>query len=353
MDCAGRLQGAAGRRGIVRGMNAPADSQLLLTSSLLRLAGWLQGEGYAFTTVTPATHARVNARAQAATAHSLRDVFGWSRPFAPSLLPEAATAPLRAAGLLVPAAGGLLRSAVRFSTLRGQLFAHSAYPTVEEDAVFFGPDTYRFADLIVQELSRQPLPPGARILDVGCGAGPGGIVAALHSAGSQPRLALTDINHRALAFAAANAAHANCGKAELAQGDLFHALDGQYDLIVANPPYLNDGGQRLYRHGGGRWGEALSARIVQEGLQRLAPEGRLVLYTGAVMVEGRDPLLETLKPQLEASGHPWRYGEIDPDVFGEELEEPAYADAERIAAVALVVQRQDHPLRMHLHPAMA
>jgi methylase of polypeptide subunit release factors len=334
-------------------MNAAAAPELVLTSSLLRLAGWLQGEGYRFTTVTPATHARVNARGGHEVARSLRDVFGWSRPFPASLLPDAAADPLRAAGLLLPAAGGLLRSAVRFSTLGGQLFAHSAFPTVEEDAVFFGPDTYRFADLIQHELGRQPLPANGRILDVGCGSGAGGIMAALASAEAHPALALTDINQRALGFAAANAAHANCGKAELAQGDLFHALDGQFDLIVANPPYLNDDKQRLYRHGGGRWGEALSARIVQEGMERLAPEGRLVLYTGAVMVDGRDPLLEALRPHLEASGHPWSYRELDPDVFGEELDEPAYADADRIAAVALVVQRHDHPMRVHLHPAMA
>ena len=34
------------------------------------------------------------------------------------------------------------------------------------------------------------------------------------------------------------------------------------------------------------------------------------------------------------AGWRWRYRELDPDVFGEELDEPAYADAERIAAVA-------------------
>lgn len=338
---------------MVGAMNAPADPGLVLSSSLLRLAGWLQGEGYAFSTVTPATHERVNARVEARHARTLRDVFGWSRPFPASLLPDAATDPLRAAGLLLPAGGGLLRSAVRFSTLRGQLFAHSAYPTVEEDAVFFGPDTCRFVALIEQELQREPLRPGARILDVGCGSGAGGILAALAASPSQPRLALTDINARALRFAAANAAHANCGHAQLAQGDLFLALDGQYDLILANPPYLNDGAQRTYRHGGGRWGEALSGRIVREGVERLAPEGRLVLYTGAAIVDGRDPLLESLQPLLEAGGYRWSYREIDPDVFGEELEQPAYADAERIAAVGLVVQRHDHPMRVHLHPAMA
>lgn len=183
------------------------------------------------------------------------------------------------------------------------------------------------------------MPAGGRILDVGCGSGAGGVMAALAAADARPALSLADINHRALEFAAANAAHARFESAELAQGDLFNALDGTWDLIIANPPYLNDGAERLYRHGGGRWGEALSARIVREGVERLAAGGRLVLYTGAVMTEGRDPLLEALLPHLDAAGHPWSYREMDPDVFGEELDEPAYADAERIAVVALVVQR--------------
>lgn len=334
-------------------MNPPAGPDLALTSSLLRLLQWLQGEGYAFTTVGPATHARVNGRAGAALARNLRDVFGWSRAFSPSLLPQEPTDALRAAGSLVPAGEGLLRSAVRVSTLHGRLFAHSAYPTTQPDAVFFGPDTYRFADLITQELQQQELALHPRILDVGCGSGAGAIVAGGACAGRWPQLALGDINARALAFAAANAAHAGWEDAELAQGDLFQPFEGAFDLIVANPPYLNDGAERLYRHGGGRWGEALSARIVREGMERLRPGGRLILYTGAVMVDGRDPLQDTLRPHLDAGGHPWTYREIDPDVFGEELEQPAYRDAERIAAVALVLHRQDDPMRVHLHPAMA
>jgi methylase of polypeptide subunit release factors len=320
-------------------MNVPAAPEPVLTESLLRLAGWLQAQGYGFTTVTPATHARVNARPGTETARSLRDVFGWSRPFAPSLLPAEPLECLRAAQLLEPDAAGRLRSRVRFSTLEGQLFAHSAYPTTAEDAVFFGPDTYRFVQLVTQELQREPLPAGGVILDVGCGAGPGGVMAARAAAAQQPQLVLSDINAQALRFAAANAAHAGWGAAKLAQGDLYGAVDGSFDLIVANPPYLNDSQQRAYRHGGGRWGEALSARIVREGLPRLAPGGRLVLYTGVAMVDGEDPLLEGLRVCLGEHGWPWNYRELDPDVFGEELEEAAYAQAERIAAIALVVRR--------------
>lgn len=310
-----------------------------LVAGLVQAARWLRQQDYRFITVTPATHVRVNARPAASAARNVRDVFGWSRPFAPELLPADVLAPLREAALMAPAPDGLLRSAVRFSSLHGELFAHSAYPTQQEDAVFFGPDTYRFVRLVEEELRRTSLPAGARILDLGCGSGAGGIAAALAAKDAMPQLVLADINPRALQFAAANAALAGCEQVQLAQSDLFAATPGLFDLVLANPPYLNDPAQRTYRHGGGRFGEALSARIVSEGLPRLAPGGRLVLYTGAAMVAGGDPLLTLLQPLLAASGWPWTYREIDPDVFGEELEEPAYQEAERIAAVALVVQR--------------
>ncbi len=318
-------------------MTAAADADL--TAALSRVAAWLQEQRYAFTTVTPATHARVNARPSAQVARTLRDVFGWSRPFPPELLPASVLDTLRQADLVQPAEHGLLRSAVRFSTLSGRLFAHSAYPTEQADAIFFGPDTYRFARLVEEELGREPLPRDARILDLGCGSGAGGIVAAMAQAQVRAHLVLSDINRRALPFAAANATRAGCERVDLVESDLFAVLAGEFDLILANPPYLNDGAQRTYRHGGGRFGEALSGRIVREGLQRLAPAGRLVLYTGAAMVDGQDPLLTLLRPALEAADWPWHYRELDPDVFGEELEQPAYEEAERIAAVALVVQR--------------
>jgi methylase of polypeptide subunit release factors len=320
-------------------MNAPVETGLALTQALTALGQWLRSTGYSFTTVTPATQARVNARADAQQARTLRDVFGWSRPFAPSLLPADILQTLRDGGLAEQGPDGLLRSRIRFSSLHGQLHAHSAYPTTDADAVFFGPDTVRFVDLVLAELERRPLPQRARIVDMGCGAGPGGLAAAQAARAASPRLVLADINPRALHFAAANAALAGQADVEFACGDLFSAVEGDFDLVVANPPYLNDAAQRTYRHGGGRFGEGLSARIVREGVERLVSGGRLVLYTGVAIADGRDALLEQLQPQLRSRGWPWRYRELDPDVFGEELDEPAYADAERIAAVALVVER--------------
>ena len=308
---------------------------LSLPDALILLGRWLQATGYRFTAITPASHARVNARNGAGRARSLRDVFGWSRPFESGLLPGHALGWLQGSGLLEESAG-LLRSQVRFASLGGALYAHSAYPTLEPEAVFFGPDTYRFASLIEAELHSRPLRPGARILDIGCGAGPGGMTAALACLAARPELLLADINPRALDFARANAALAGLAKVAFAQSNLFDALDGQFELIVANPPYLVDAGERTYRHGGGPLGSGLSLRIVQGSLARLVPGGRLVLYTGAPIVAGRDPFLDAVAPLLQQAGCLFSYREIDPDVFGEELDAPAYADVERIAAVALV-----------------
>lgn len=309
---------------------------LPLYDALVLLGRWLQAADYQFTTVTPATHARVNARSDADMASALRDVFGWSRQFHASLLPVEALDWLSGAGLLEQG-GERLRSRVRFSTLGGQFYAHSAYPTLEADSVFFGPDSYRFVSLIEAELGRQPLRPGGRILDIGCGAGPGGIAAALASLDSE--LFLADINPQALAFARANAQLAGLPDARFVQSDLFASLEGRFDLIAANPPYLVDAGERAYRHGGGALGSSLSVRIVAESLEHLAHGGRLVLYTGAPIVEGRDSFLDAVAPLLEHAGCLFSYREIDPDVFGEELDSPAYADAERIAVVALVATR--------------
>lgn len=318
--------------------------------ALIALGHWLQERNYQFVTVTPCTHARVNARPFSAVARSLRDIFGWSRPYSVESAESAELIPtdlhdmLLAAGLVRPC-HGLFTSVVRFSSLGRLLIAHSAYPTGAEDAVFFGPDTYRFCSLIEAELARLPLQE-RRILDVGCGAGPGGLVAARathKNASTSPatttRLVLADINERALEFAAANAALAGMEQAEIQCGNLYAGLDGLFDLIVANPPYLVDPSERAYRHGGGALGTELGERIVAEGLPLLAPGGRLVLYTGVPIVEGADSFLPRVKIHFDSPAFAHSYRELDPDVFGEELEQPAYRSADRIAAVALVIQR--------------
>ncbi|MEO7729008.1 MAG: class I SAM-dependent methyltransferase [Burkholderiales bacterium] len=309
---------------------SPAEDSLIL------LGLWLKENNYGFVTVTPATHQRVNARSPVAEAATLCDIFGWSRPFRRDLLPGHLLQRLERDGV-VTRNGGLLRSTVRFSTLANGIYVHSAYPTETADAVFFGPDTYRFAALIKRTI-RARVPRGGAIIDVGAGSGAGGIVAAL-AMDAFSRLTLTDINPGALPFARVNAALAGISHAEFLHGDLFAPVQGTADLVVANPPYLVDAGRRVYRHGGEKLGTELATRIVVEGVPRLASGGVLILYTGAPISASGDVLWNSIASLVNRSGLACEYTEIDPDVFGEELARPVYSSVERIAAVSLVVQK--------------
>jgi len=309
------------------------DTQALSASdqSLLALLKRLDAEGYDFVTPTPATHARVVARPDRRTGRSLRDILGWSLPFSADDAPDGLVETLRAADLLRNE-DDRLKSAIRVSRLQGRLFLHSAYPTVEDDAVFLGPDSYRFADFVLRELTGRERGP---IVDIGAGAAVGAIVAA--GAAPDARVIATDINPLALRFARINAAHASVTLETLKTDGLEDAPDG-LAVALANPPYMTDSAQ-TYRDGGDLHGAQLSLDWAQAALPKLAPGGRLLLYTGSAIVDGRDRLRAALEALAEESGATLAYREIDPDVFGEELETPAYADVERIAVIGAVITK--------------
>src|SRR5688572_32246429 len=99
--------------------------------ALMRLGRDLLAQGYRFTTITPATHGIVQARPHERPP-TLRDIFGWSRPFLPEHLPPHMLAALIEAEALMGLAGHS-RSTVRFSTLGDEIFVHSAFPTEQAD----------------------------------------------------------------------------------------------------------------------------------------------------------------------------------------------------------------------------
>ncbi len=301
--------------------------------ALLDLLGWLDGSQYIFVPPTPATHARVVASGRAGD--PVRDLLGWSRSVAPEALPGQLRTVLLRARALEQTPGGW-RSHLRVARLRGRLFLHSAYPTTSDDAVFFGPDSYRFATFIIDELARDSL--CRTVLDIGTGSGVGIAVAA--SLALPARLAMTDINPIALELAAVNTRYAGL-EVEALNGSGLAGFDAPIDLVLANPPFLIDDDRRAYRHGGGDLGAALSIDMATEAAARLAPGGRLLLYTGSAIIEGCDALHAALSEVMQAAGCTLRYRELDPDIFGEELERPVYANAgvERIAAVGAIATR--------------
>jgi SAM-dependent methyltransferase len=309
-------------------------------AALVELGRILQGRGYRFVTVTPTTHERVLARGGEAA--DLEDVFGWNLPFTRDLLGEAMMTLLSEAGGLAEE-NGRFRARLRFATAGDRLFAHSGFPTQGEESVFFGPDTYRFLRLLDRAMSDLKAAGPLLLVDIGCGSGAGGLHAAgLLAPGSD--IVLADINPVALQFAAANAALAGVA-ARTVLSDVLSGVEGAPDIVIANPPYLVDDEKRLYRHGGGALGTALAERIVVEALDRLKPGGRLILYTGTPIVRGRDPFFQSVQGVLKLRGAQFRYEEIDPDVFGEELEKPAYRQADRIAAVGLIAIKNEDNAR--------
>jgi len=103
------------------------------------------------------------------------------------------------------------------------------------------PDT----ELLV-ELALQRLPAHGRVLDMGTGSG--AIAVALAYTRPDARISALDVSPAALAVARRNAAR-NLEQADsinFMQSDWYHALvDQQFELIVANPPYIVAGDSHL------------------------------------------------------------------------------------------------------------
>ena len=129
-----------------------------------------------------------------------------------------------------------------------------------------------------------------RILDLCTGSGCLAILAAL--AFPDAEVEASDISAAALEVAARNVRARKLGKrVRLVRSDLFARLEGRYDLIVSNPPYVTTAALRTlppeYRHepglalGAGRDGLDFVSRIVQQAESRLNPGGVLACEVGA------------------------------------------------------------------------
>lgn len=305
---------------------------------LADLLGLLRTLKYRFITPTPATHARVLARKP--IGRDLRDALGWNAPFEPDAIPPYALDLLHTADAL-ERVGHLLKSRLRVSSLGDDLFLNAAFPTTQADAVFFGPDTYRFAAFVAGALPR--LGAIERLADIGCGAG-AGAAAAMHAA-PIGHLVLTDINQAALDLARINLREAcawnpenEIGSIDIRHTSVLEGVDEPIDCIIANPPYIADPLHRAYRDGGDMHGGALSLAWAKEAAAKLVPGGALLLYTGSAIINGEDRLRAALIEALPDFDITIR--EIDPDVFGEELERDAYADVERIAVLGVVAVKR-------------
>jgi len=300
--------------------------------ALVDLLGRLKSQGYRFVTPGNPTIRTIRGRADKAWAADLRDVFGWSLPFRKGLLDEGLVELMQAADILEAADGGQ-RSALRVSSIGEALFLHSAFPTTARDAVFFGPDTYRYVRFLRERL---PSWTAKLVVDIGAGGGPGGIC--LGRMWPQARILLTDVNCAALELAQVNARF-NGVAAECLEGEGLDPVREGPDLVIANPPFIAASEGQTYQEGGDAYGSAVSVAWAEEAMRRLTPRGCMLLYTGSAIVDGGDPFRERLDALAREHDCSLEYEEIDPDIFGDELTRDAYAGVERLAAVGAVIRR--------------
>jgi release factor glutamine methyltransferase len=155
---------------------------------------------------------------------------------------------------------------------------------VTPDVLIPRPET----ELLV-ELALRLLGEGARrVLDLGTGSG--AIAIAVARAAPQAEVWATDASAAALAVARTNAKR-HAPRVRLVQSDWFASLAGErFDLIVTNPPYVEDGDPHLTEGDvrfepraalvGGPDGLDCIRRIVREARDHLAPGGRLLFEHG-------------------------------------------------------------------------
>ena len=138
---------------------------------------------------------------------------------------------------------------------------------------------------------------GERALDLCTGNGIQAILLAAHA----EHVVATDVNERALAYAAFNAALNGVGNIETRAGSFFEPVEGeQFELVVANPPYVvSPESAFLFRDGGMR-GDAVSEHVVRSAPAALAP-GAFACVLIAWALDPDDPA-ERPRKWLEGSG---------------------------------------------------
>lgn len=118
--------------------------------------------------------------------------------------------------------------------------------------------------------------PGERLLDMGTGTG----IVALHAARAGARVMAVDLNPLAVACARSNALR-NDLKVDVRQSDLFENVEGLFDIITFNPPYLPEKSapttwmERAWS--GGSDGSEVVVRFLENAWRFLAPGGRIFI----------------------------------------------------------------------------
>jgi len=181
--------------------------------------------------------------------------------------------------------------------LLGSVYFHKHEFKTDARALIPRPETEELAEWILT----WELPAAGEFLDMGCGSGVLGLTLAAERPGWA--LSLADVSPDALALARENAAALKIPNATFLESDLFTAVAGPFDGIVANLPYvpetdraslarevLHDPALALFS---GSDGLDLIRRFIPAAFQHLKPGGWLVMEIGIDQASEVSEILHT------------------------------------------------------------
>lgn len=161
---------------------------------------------------------------------------------------------------------------------------------ITPDVLIPRPDT----EILIEEILKlfdQERERKIRILEIGTGSG--AISVALASELKNASITATDFSPNALAVAEKNAVNNKVGdKISFVCGDMFESVEGKFDIIVSNPPYISEcefgllaPEVREYEPRralvAGPEGTEFHRKLVRDGERFLEKGGRLVMEMGA------------------------------------------------------------------------
>jgi SAM-dependent methyltransferase len=198
--------------------------------------------------------------------------------FAPMTLDEVA-----ALGLVEREPGGV-RGSVGLMILGSTVIAcdRLAEPKAEprpDYVLGLNPPAVTLANLTVRR-------PVRKALDLACGGGIQGLLAAAHT----DQVVAVDLNPRALVFTRFNSRLNGLAEPDCREGSFFAPVAGErFDLIACNPPYaISPDSRFLFRDGGGD-GDAVCEEVVRGAAAHLEEDGYATVICNWALREGEDP----------------------------------------------------------------
>ncbi|MFB6147795.1 MAG: HemK2/MTQ2 family protein methyltransferase [Candidatus Nanohaloarchaea archaeon] len=128
--------------------------------------------------------------------------------------------------------------------------------------------------LFLQEYLEEQELAGKKVLDMGTGSG----ILAVTAAEKEADVTAADIDPGALEDAEELAEEKDVD-VEFVESDLFDNVEGKFDLVVFNPPYLQ--GDRFNALEGGESGVELTSRFLQQSAEHLEEEGEVIFIASS------------------------------------------------------------------------